>query len=117
MPVALLDTIEGWLAASGAEELADSSHSYLTPDRRAQIAAALVTVDKSPTRLKCSRASPRRFREHPVCGNSLMPTAQFDVLENLDNPIIQTNRKNDGHALWARLGAERTGILTPWTLT
>ena len=39
--------------------------------------------------------------------NSLMPTAQFDVLENLDKPAMPVGGKSESYTLWERLGTER----------
>jgi hypothetical protein len=36
-----------------------------------------------------------------------MPTAQFDVLESLDKPAMQADRKDDAYSFWDRLSKER----------
>ena len=40
-----------------------------------------------------------------------MPTAQFDVLENLDKPAMPVGRKSESYTLWERLGTERDRYL------
>jgi hypothetical protein len=39
--------------------------------------------------------------------NSLMPIAQFDQFEHLEQPGIQPCRRDDAAAFWERLGKER----------
>jgi hypothetical protein len=43
--------------------------------------------------------------------NSLMPSAQFDVLENLDKPAMPVGRKSESYTLWERLETERDRYL------
>jgi hypothetical protein len=38
-----------------------------------------------------------------------MPTAQFDQFENLDRPVMQTERKDEARGVWDRLSSERLG--------
>jgi hypothetical protein len=119
LPIALLDTIESWLDASGSDELADWSHAFLahagTPQSREKIAAALVTVDKiSDATRMLARVTEAISAYLLFAGgrlNSLMPTAQFDVLENLDKPAMPVGRKSESYTLWQRLGTERDRYL------
>jgi hypothetical protein len=39
--------------------------------------------------------------------NSLMPTAQFNQLENLDRPPMRTDQEAEAREIWDRLSAER----------
>lgn len=96
LPIALLDTIEGWLTASGADELAVWSHAFLahagTPESRDKIADALVTVDKITAAIRMLARVTEAISAYILLAggrlNSLMPTAQFDVFENLDKPAM-----------------------------
>ena len=119
LPIALLDTIEGWLTASGADELADGSHAFLahagTPEGRDKIADALVTVDKITAAMRMLARVTEAISAYILLAggrlNSLMPTAQFDVLENLDKPAMQADRKDESYTLWERLRTERDRYL------
>jgi hypothetical protein len=95
------------------------SHAFLahagTPQSREKIAAALVTVDKiSDATRMLARVTEAISAYILFAGgrlNSLMPTAQFDVLENLDKPAMPVGRKSESYALWERLGTERDRYL------
>ena len=115
LPKSLLGTIEGWLDGSGAEELADWSHAYLAhaggPDRRKQIEEGLVTADKiSEATRTLVRATEAVSAYVLFAGgrlNGLVPVAQFDQFEHLDQPAIQPAHKGNAAHSWDALSRER----------
>ena len=115
LPKTLLGTIESWLDGSGAEELADWSHAYLAhaggPDRRKQIEEGLVTADKISEAIKTLvRATEALSACVLFAGgrlNGLVPVAQFDQFEHLDQPAVRPGHKDDAAVLWDTLSRER----------
>jgi Tripartite tricarboxylate transporter family receptor len=97
LPLPLLATIERWLDESGADELAQWSHAYLAhaggPDARKRIADLLVTANKITDAIKAlARVTEAISAWLLFAGgrsNSLMPVAQFNPFEKLDNPIMR----------------------------
>jgi hypothetical protein len=119
LPTALLDRIDGWLDSSGADGLAEWSHAYLahagTRESRARIADAMVSTNKITDAIRIFARVTEAISAYVLFAggrlNSLMPTAQFDVLESLDKPAMQPDRKDDAYSLWDRLSTERDRYL------
>jgi hypothetical protein len=115
LPKALLGTIESWLDGSGAEELADWSHAYLAhaggPDRRKQIEEGLVTADKISGAIKTLVRVTEALSAYVLFAggrlNGLVPVAQFDQFEHLDQPAVQPGHKDDAAGFWDALSRER----------
>lgn len=120
LPIALLDTIEGWLDGSGADELAKWSHAYLahagSVESRQRIAAALVTNNKITEAIRTlARITEALSAEVLWAGgrmNTLMPTAQFDQFENLENRVAKDTAKGAARDLWDKLTDERDAYLS-----
>jgi len=120
LPGSLLDTIEGWLNGSGADELAKWSHAYLahagSVESRKRITAALVTNNKITEAIRTlARVTEAISAEVLYAGgrmNALMPTAQFDQFENLENPVAKDAVKGEARDLWDKLAGERDGYLS-----
>ncbi len=119
LPVTLVDTIEGWLDKSGADNLAGWSHAYLahagSVDGRLRIADAVVTNNKITDAIRMLARVTEAVSAYILFAggrlNSLMPTAQFDQFENLDKPVLEADRRDAAHGIWDRLSAERDGYL------
>jgi hypothetical protein len=115
LPIALLDTIEGWLDASGADGLAEWSHAYLAhaggPQNRKRVADSMVTNNKITDAIRVIARVAEAISAYVLFGsgrlNSLMPTAQFDQFENLDKPLMKAEYSKDAYALWDSLSNER----------
>jgi hypothetical protein len=108
LPIALLDTIDGWLDNSGADALAAWSHTYLahagSPQSRERVADAIVTNNKIADAIKIIARVTEAISAYVLFAsgrlNSLMPTAQFDQFENLDKPVMKPGRIGDAYKLW-----------------
>lgn len=119
LPITLLNTIEGWLDSSGADGLAEWSHAYLahagSRENRERIADAMVTTNKITDAIRILARVTEAISAYILFAggrlNSLMPTAQFDLLENLDKPAMQADRKDDAYSFWDKLSTERDGYL------
>ena len=115
LPKSLLGTIEGWLDGSGAEELAEWSHAYLAhaggPDRRKQIDEGLVTADKiSEATRTLVRATEAVSAYVLFAGgrlNGLVPVAQYDQFEHLNQPAVQHGHLGNAADVWDALSRER----------
>jgi hypothetical protein len=115
LPKTLLGTIEGWLDGSGAEELADWSHAYLAhaggPDRRRQIEEDLVTADKiseaTRTLVRVTEAVSAYVLFAGGRVNGLVPVAQYDQFEHLDQPAVQPGHQGNAAHSWDALSRER----------
>ena len=113
-PARLFDTIEGWLAASGADDLAKWSSTYLAhaggPERREQIKSLTVTANKIENAIKVlSRAAEAMSAWLLNAGGrsaALMPVAQFDPFEKLDKPVMQVGGEEAANNHWRSLSAE-----------
>jgi hypothetical protein len=113
LPGSLLTTIEAWLDNSGADELTQWSHAYLAhaggPTSRERIAELTVTTNKITDAIKAlARVTEAISAFLLIAGgrmNSLMPVAQFNQLEKLDNPIMPVG--GDANALHALEPAQR----------
>jgi hypothetical protein len=119
LPIALLNTIEGWLDASGADDLAEWSHAYLAhagdPVNRQRIAALMVTMNKTTRAIKALARVTEAISAYILFAggrmNSLMPIAQFDQFQNLEKPILRTGAKDDAYQIWEKLSDERDQFL------
>jgi hypothetical protein len=119
LPITLLDTIDGWLDTSGADALAAWSHAYLahagSPQSRERVADAIVTNNKIADAIKTIARVTEAISAYILFAsgrlNSLMPTAQFDLFENLDKPIMKPGRMDDAYKLWNSLSSERDQYL------
>ena len=114
LPIALLDKIEGWLNASGADDLTEWSHAYLAhagnPQSRKRIADTMMTMNRITDAIKTLARVTEAISAYILFAggrlNSLMPTAQFNQFENLDKPVMQADRKAEAYELWDRLSTE-----------
>lgn len=114
IPARLFDTIEGWLAASGADDLAKWSTTYLahagSPERREQIKSLTVTSNKIENAIKVlSRAAEAISAWLLNAGGrsaALMPVAQFDPFEKLDKPAMPMGGEEAAQSHWRSLSAE-----------
>jgi hypothetical protein len=115
LPKGLLGTIEGWLDGSGAEDLARYSHDYLAhaggPNRRKQFAEGLVTADKISEAIKTLVCATEGVSAYVLYAggrmNGLVPVAQFNQFEHLEQPAIQPRFKDVAGAHWEKLSGER----------
>ena len=100
LPVALVDTVEAWLDNSHADELADWSHAFLahagSVESREDLKQAIVNNNKITEAIRViARVTEAISAEILYAGgrmNSLMPTAQFNQLENLDKPVMRADQ-------------------------
>jgi hypothetical protein len=119
LPTSLLTTIERWLDDSGADDLAEWSHAYLAhaggPERRKQIADLVVTTNKITSAVKARARVTEAISAWLLFAagrmNALMPVAQFNQFENLDEPIMQAGGKAAAATLWHQLSDERNHYL------
>jgi hypothetical protein len=119
LPLALIDTVEGWLNNSGADELAKWSHAYLahagTPQKREEVAHLLVTTNKITHAIKALARVTEAVSAYILFAsgrlNGLMPTAQFDQFEKLDQPVMRADRVDQAHILWDKLSSESDSCL------
>jgi hypothetical protein len=118
LPVSLLDTIEKWVEDSGAGELAKWSHAYLAhaggPKKR-DIEAQFVTTNKIRDSIKAvvrvTEAISAWLLWSGGRSGSLMPTAQFNPFEKLDNPIMRAGGQDDAYKLWHQLSDDSNHYL------
>jgi hypothetical protein len=117
LPMSLLTTIERWLAESGACELAKWSNAYLAhagdPEGRKRIAELTVTRKKITDAIKPLARVTEAISASLlfIGGRGLMPFAQFDQFEKLDNPIMQAGGAAEADKLWHQLSDERNRYL------
>ena len=119
LPNSLLTKIEGKLGDSGADDLAKWSHAYLAhaggPEARRKIAALQVTSNKLTdairTLCRVTEAISASLLFASGRSGGLMPTAQFDPFDKLDQPILDAQQLGDAWSLWHRLSAERDAYL------
>jgi hypothetical protein len=119
LPGSLLTTIEAWLDDSGADELTQWSHAYLAhaggPTSRERIAELTVTTNKITDAVKAlARVTEAISAFLLIAGgrmNSLMPVAQFNQFDKLDNPIMPVGGDADAYRLWDQLSDERNRYL------
>jgi hypothetical protein len=115
LPVALVDAVEGWLDNSHADELAGWSHAFLahagSAKSREKIKQAIVNNNKITEAIRViARVTEGISAEILYASgrlNSLMPTAQFDQLENLDKPVMRADQETRAYEMWDGLSAER----------
>jgi hypothetical protein len=96
LPARLFESVEGWIADSGADELAKWSSTYLAhaggPERRGQIKDMRVTSDKIESAIRVlARAAEAMSAWLLNAGgrsSALMPVAQFNQFEKLGEPIV-----------------------------
>src|SRR5258708_30306876 len=114
LPVSILATLDKWLDESGAEELARWSHNYLAhaggPESRSRIAELSITAQKIAHAIRMLARVTEGISAYLLFASGrsseLMPTAQFDVLEKLDQPVMQPDTENDVRASWDALSTE-----------
>jgi hypothetical protein len=115
LPVALVDTVEAWLDNSHADELAVWSHAFLahagSVENREDLKQAIVNNNKITEAIKViARVTEAISAEILYASgrlNSLMPTAQFDQLGNLDKPVMRADQETQAREMWDELSAER----------
>jgi hypothetical protein len=114
LSLSILTTIEGWLTESGADELAKWSHNYLAhaggPESRSRIAELSVTAQKIAHAIRMLARVTEAISAYVLFAGgrstALMPTAQYDVFEKLDQPVMPPDGKKDAVANWDTLAAE-----------
>jgi len=114
LPVALVDTFEAWLDNSHADELADWSHAFLahagSVESREDLKQAIVNNNKITEAIRVvARVTEAISAEILYASgrlNSLMPTAQFNQLENLDKPVMRADQETQAREMWGGLSAE-----------
>jgi hypothetical protein len=114
-----MDTLDKWMADSGADELAEWSHVYLAhaggSDARKQIADLPVTIDKITKAIRALARVTEAISSWVLFAagrrGSLMPVPQFNQLEKLDQPLMAARGVTEGYAFWDRLAAERDKYL------
>jgi hypothetical protein len=119
LPVSLITTIEKWLDDSGADDLAEWSHAYLAhaggPELRKNIADLTVTANKITEAIRVLARATEAISAWLLCAggrsNALMPVAQFDPFEKLDQPIMQAGGQAAAYKLWHQLSDERNAYL------
>lgn len=119
LPIRLLDTIEGWLDASDADALKDWSHAYLAhagnPESRERKADSIITANKITDTIKVLARVTEAVSAYVLFAgsrlNALMPTAQFNQFERLDNPVMRADQLDEGHQIWDKLTDERDRYL------
>jgi hypothetical protein len=120
LPKSLLKTVGKWLDDSGADDLARWSHVYLAhaggPEARKQIADLQVTANKITDAIKAlsrvTEAISALLLGDAGRSNALMPTAQFDQFEKLDNPVMEAGGDDAARELWDQLANERDAYLS-----
>jgi hypothetical protein len=113
LPARLFDIIEGWLAASGADDLAKWSSTYLAhaggPERREQIKSLTVTANKIENAIRVlSRAAEAMSAWLLNAGGrsaALMRVAQFNPFEKLDKPVMPVGGEEAANSHWRSLSA------------
>lgn len=119
LPASLLTTIKRWLDNSGADDLAKWSHAYLAhaggPDSRKRIADLRVTANKITDAIRALARVTEAISSWLLSAdgrtNALMPVAQFNPFEKLDNPIMQPGGETTAYELWHQLSDERNHYL------
>jgi hypothetical protein len=121
LPRRLVATIEGWLDASGADELVAWSHAYLAhaggPTERARLGDVIVTASKI-TEVIRKLARVAQAISLIVYGGgrsgAVMPTVPFDVFEELDNAIMRESEEQMALDHWYRQSVEWTAVWIRW---
>jgi hypothetical protein len=115
----LLTTIEKWLDDSRADDLANWSHAYLAhaggPESRARVADLRVTANKITDAIRALARVTEAISAWLLCAGgrsgSLMPVAQFNPFEKLDQSIMQAGGQNAAYKVWHQLSDERNRYL------
>lgn len=119
IPTTILTTLEKWLNTSGADELAKWSHSYLAhaavPNKREEIGAFQATTHKITKTIKnLTRVTEAISALILFAGGrsgSLMPVAQFDQFEKLDQPVMRPGGEVAAREFWNKLSDEQNSYL------
>ena len=117
LSLSLVATIERWLDESGADELAQWTHAYLAHagGPRKRIDDLMVTANKITHAIKAlARVTEAISAWLLFAGgrsNSLMPVAQFNPFEKLDQPVMHAGGEADAYKLWHQLSDERNRYL------
>jgi hypothetical protein len=112
LPRHLFATIEKWLVDSDADDLAKWSHVYLAhggdPLSREQIAHLTVTANKIENAIKVLARATEATATLVVGGRAgaLMPTAQFNQFEKLEQPIMRVGDEKAARDRWDQHSAE-----------
>ncbi|CAN7235552.1 hypothetical protein LJR098_000859 [Rhizobium sp. LjRoot98] len=114
VPKSVLVDLENLLISSDAARIADWSHAYLAhagaPFDREAVANVAVDNQRISVAIK-ELARITEFLSSEVLwiggyGSSLMPTAQYDVFEKLENPIAPDDRQQEAALVWKRKNYE-----------
>jgi hypothetical protein len=108
LPVRLFETIERWCADSGANDLADWSSTYLAhaggPEWRERIAPLRVTAYRIGGAIwalaRTAEAMTAWLLNAGGRSGGLMPVAQFNQFESLDQPIVLEGGEAALRGLW-----------------
>lgn len=119
LPLSLIDKLEGWIAGSPADEIAEWSHAYLAHagsiSERDKIATLFVNGNKIADAIRAlARVAEAIGAWLLFAGgrsSSLMPVAQFDQFEKLDRPVMPAGSEDELARLWRTTSAERDSWL------
>lgn len=108
LPRSILTTIQQWIENSGALEIAKWSHAYVahagSPASRQAISKYGLTGPKIGKAIAGLARATEGLSAYVLFAsgrlNSLMATAQFDVLEKFENPVMKTEAADDISAHW-----------------
>lgn len=114
LPASILTTLEQWFDESGADDLAKWSHNYLAhaggPESRGRIAELSITAQKIAHAIRMLARVTEALSAYVLFASgrssALMPTAQFDVFEKLDQPVMQSDTEDNARASWDVLSTE-----------
>jgi hypothetical protein len=121
IPKQLLDKLDNWLLYSGAEELAKWSHDFLAhagdPETRIKSSEVVVSLDKITNAVRelalVIEALSVWFLWSGGLTNNLVPIAQFDQFEKLDDPVMKAGNETGAYEIWKTLSDERNQYLDP----
>lgn len=121
IPKRMLDRLDSWLLNSGAEDMAKWSHAFLAhaggPETRVKLSNVVVSLDKITNAIKelalIVEAVSNWLLWSGGLANNMVPLAQFDQFEKLDQPVINAGKRDDIEAVWKTLSDERNKFLDP----
>ncbi|WP_327211867.1 hypothetical protein U8Q06_12610 [Rhizobium beringeri] len=108
IPKSVFVRLENMLASSGASRIADWSHAFLAHAGAQVDRKSVDNVKVGNDKISAAIRELARITEYLSSevlwiggyGSSLMPTAQYDVFEKLENPVAPQDRQQDAAAVW-----------------
>jgi hypothetical protein len=120
LPARIIETLEKWLAESGADEIVKWSHTLLahaagpTSPNRSAIAAAAPTADKITecirSFVRVAEAVTNSILLHSGRG-MLVPIPQYNPFEKLDRALARFSDRAVLDGYWDKFAKERNGYL------